>query len=166
MILIALGSNIDGPWGTPRSTLRKAISRLESRGCRVIKASSLIRTPPFGNTAQPDFVNAVVRLKTRMSPEALLEHLQQMERMAGRVRREKWGPRTLDLDILDYEGIIRGEPPPVLPHPGIPERSFVLVPIAEIAPRWRHPVLRKTAKELLRQLEHPHPDLAIPAGRA
>jgi 2-amino-4-hydroxy-6-hydroxymethyldihydropteridine diphosphokinase len=163
MILIALGSNIDGPWGPPRSTLRKAIRLLGTGGCRVIKASSLIRTSPFGNTAQPDFVNAVVKLATRMAPEALLAHLQQMERTAGRVRREKWGPRTLDLDILDYHGLIRGEPPPVLPHPGIQERSFVLVPIAEIAPRWRHPVLRKTAKELLAELTR---HLAIPAGQA
>jgi 2-amino-4-hydroxy-6-hydroxymethyldihydropteridine diphosphokinase len=87
-----------------------------------------------------------------MTPEALLERLQRLERLAGRVHSEKWGPRPLDLDIIDFDGLIRQEPP-VLPHPGIPQRPFVLAPITEIAPRWRHPILRKTAAQMLEQLK-------------
>lgn len=87
-----------------------------------------------------------------MTPETLLERLQQIESLAGRVAGEKWGPRALDLDIIDYSGVIRKRPPPVLPHAGIPQRPFVLAPIAEIAPRWRHPILDKTAAQLLKEL--------------
>jgi len=153
MILIALGSNVSSLWGPPRSTLERTIGSLDSGGCRLIKASSLFETAPFGKTDQPNFVNAVVRIACEMTPEALLEQLQRLERLAGRVHSEKWGPRPLDLDIIDFDGLIRQEPPPVLPHPGIPQRPFVLAPIAEVAPRWRHPILRKTAAQMLEQLK-------------
>jgi 2-amino-4-hydroxy-6-hydroxymethyldihydropteridine diphosphokinase len=152
MILIALGSNMSGSWGSPRSAIRKAIGHLDSRGCRLIRASSLYETSPLGKTDQPNFINAVARIETAMPAEALLEHLQQIESLAGRIPGEKWGPRALDLDIIDYNGAIRKRPPPVLPHPGLPQRPFVLAPIAEIAPRWRHPVLDKTAARLLKEL--------------
>jgi 2-amino-4-hydroxy-6-hydroxymethyldihydropteridine diphosphokinase len=118
----------------------------------LVKASSLYETSPLGKTDQPNFINAVARIETAMTPEALLGHLQQMELLAGRVRGERWGPRALDLDIADYDGAIRKRPPPVLPHPAIAQRPFVLAPIAEIAPRWRHPILRKTAAQLLKEL--------------
>jgi 2-amino-4-hydroxy-6-hydroxymethyldihydropteridine diphosphokinase len=151
MILIALGSNISGLWGSPRSAIRKAIRYLDSQGCRLIRASSLYETSPLGKTDQPNFINAVARIETAMTPEILLERLQQIESLAGRVAGEKWGPRVLDLDIIDYNGAIRKRPP-VLPHAGIPQRPFVLAPIAEIAPRWRHPILDKTAAQLLKEL--------------
>jgi 2-amino-4-hydroxy-6-hydroxymethyldihydropteridine diphosphokinase len=153
MILIGLGSNIDGPWGPPSNVLRRAIRCLDTAGCHLIRASSLVRTSPYGKIDQPDFLNAVVRITTRMTPEALLGYLQNIEKQAGRRRYEKWGPRSLDLDLLDFNGLVRDAPPPVLPHPGIPHRPFVLRPIAEIAPRWRHPVLGKTAAQLLEPLQ-------------
>ena len=160
MILIGIGSNVEGPWGPPDDTVRGALSELDEAPLRLLKASRAIVTAPYGRTDQPDFVNAVAEIETDLEPQALLEHLHAIERRAGRRRTLHWGPRTLDLDLLDYHGLVvsglagrKGEPPLVLPHPGIPARDFVLRPIAEIAPHWRHPVLGETAPDLLKRLE-------------
>jgi 2-amino-4-hydroxy-6-hydroxymethyldihydropteridine diphosphokinase len=160
MILIGIGSNVEGPWGPPHETVRRAFSALDEHPLRLLKASRAIVTAPYGRTDQPDFVNAVAEIGTDLEPRVLLEHLHAIERRAGRRRTLHWGPRTLDLDLLDHHGVVlsglagrAGEPPLVLPHPGIPERSFVLRPIAEIAPHWRHPVLGETASDLLKRLE-------------
>ena len=134
MILVALGSNCNGPWGTPRDAVAEALRRLNAGGIRLKIASQLLVTAPFGVTDQPDFVNAVAEVESRLSPEALLKRLHIIERLAGRRRTLRWGPRTLDLDLIDYHGVIRRSAPPVLPHPGIAERDFVLVPLAEICP--------------------------------
>ena len=154
MILIALGSNQSGPWGTPGETVRKAFGRLNGGGLRLRRASWPVFSAPFGVTGQPAFVNAVAEVETALAPEALLERLHLIERMAGRRRTLRWGPRTLDLDLLDYHGLVRRPPArPVLPHPGIAERIFVLAPLAEIAPRWRHPLTSLTAAGMLRRLD-------------
>jgi 2-amino-4-hydroxy-6-hydroxymethyldihydropteridine diphosphokinase len=154
MILVALGSNQHGPWGSPEETLGAALARLDGGGIRLKRASRLIVSAPLGVTDQPAFVNAVAEVETALPPEALLERLHLIERMAGRRRTLRWGPRTLDLDLLDYHGQVRRPPGrPVLPHPGIAERIFVLAPLAEIAPGWRHPVTRRTAGEMLRRLD-------------
>lgn len=154
MILLALGSNRPGPWGSPEETVREALVMLDGGGIRLKRASRLIVSAPFGVVEQPPFVNAVAEVETALRPEDLLERLHRIERMAGRRRTLRWGPRTLDLDLLDYHGLVRPPPQkPVLPHPGIPERIFVLAPIAEIAPRWRHPVSRQTALAMLRRLD-------------
>jgi 2-amino-4-hydroxy-6-hydroxymethyldihydropteridine diphosphokinase len=147
MILIGLGSNQDGPWGNPRETIEQALRELGRAPLRLIKASTLIVTAPFGKTDQPNFVNAVASVATELAAESLLSHLHQIERDAGRVRGERWGPRALDLDVLDFDGVI-SDNGLTLPHPGIAERRFVLDPIAEIAPEWRHPVTRMTAGEM------------------
>jgi 2-amino-4-hydroxy-6-hydroxymethyldihydropteridine diphosphokinase len=154
MILLALGSNRPGPWGSPEETVREALVRLDRGGIRLKRVSRLIVSAPFGVVEQPPFVNAVAEVETALRPEALLACLHRIERMAGRRRTLRWGPRTLDLDLLDYHGLVRLPPlRPVLPHPGIAERIFVLAPIAEIAPRWRHPVNRRTARAMLRRLD-------------
>jgi 2-amino-4-hydroxy-6-hydroxymethyldihydropteridine diphosphokinase len=154
MILLALGSNRPGPWGPPEQTVREALARLDGGGVRLKRASRPIVSTPFGVTGQPPFVNAVAEVETALGPEALLERLHAIERMAGRRRTLRWGPRTLDLDLLDYHGLVRMPPSrPVLPHPGIADRIFVLAPLAEIAPRWRHPVSRRTAADMLRRLD-------------
>jgi 2-amino-4-hydroxy-6-hydroxymethyldihydropteridine diphosphokinase len=153
MILVALGSNVSGPWGNPRNTVRRALRELDQGGLKLVKASRLLVTKPFGVTGQPDFINAVARIETKLKPEALLRHLHAIEASAGRLRAERWGPRTLDLDLLDYNGLRRRFPSGlVLPHPGIAERLFVLEPLAEIAPGWVHPVLRRKPASLILDL--------------
>jgi 2-amino-4-hydroxy-6-hydroxymethyldihydropteridine diphosphokinase len=154
MIIVALGSNLDGPWGSPRQTIERALDELNRFPLRRVGQSELIITAPFGRANQPDFVNAAAMIDTALSPNALLRKLHMIERAAGRQRRTRWGPRTLDLDLIDYHGLIQSDPSMqlkrlVLPHPGAAARDFVLKPIAEIAPRWRHPVVHLTAKQLL-----------------
>lgn len=154
MILIALGSNQHGPWGDPRQAVERALAALNSGGIRLKRASRLLVSAPFGRTGQPPFVNAVAEVETALPPKVLLARLHLIERRAGRRRGLRWGPRTLDLDLIDHHGLVcRAPARPVLPHPGVAERIFVLAPIAEIAPRWRHPVSRRTAATLLRALD-------------
>ncbi|MBK1866448.1 2-amino-4-hydroxy-6-hydroxymethyldihydropteridine diphosphokinase [Taklimakanibacter albus] len=147
MILIGLGSNVDGPWGHPRETMLRALRELDGNGTELVAASRLFETSPFGMINQPTFVNAVAQIRTAMPPEALMQHLHDIERQAGRRRRLRWGPRTLDLDLLDYHGLVR-RGRLKLPHPGIPERDFWLTPLMELVPRWRHPVKQQTAQKM------------------
>ncbi len=154
MIIIALGSNLDGPWGSPSETIVRAIETLNQFPLRLTRRSSLIVTSPFGRKNQPQYVNAAAVIQTALSPPTLLRKLHMIERAAGRRRTTRWGPRTLDLDLIDYHGLIRSDSSRqmmqlVLPHPGAAMRDFVLQPVAEIAPSWKHPVLRRTAAELL-----------------
>jgi 2-amino-4-hydroxy-6-hydroxymethyldihydropteridine diphosphokinase len=151
MILVGLGSNVAGPWGSPRATVMQALRELDHGGTRLVAASTLVETSPFGKINQPSFVNAVARITTAMPPEALMLHLHDIERRAGRRRRLRWGPRTLDLDLLDYHGLVR-RGRLMLPHPGIAERDFVLGPLREIAPHWRHPVTKRNAEAMRRLL--------------
>lgn len=153
MILVGLGANIDGPWGNPAAAVKRALEQLNRNGLLCISASRLLVTKAFGVTGQPDFVNAVARIETKLSPADLMRRLHAIEAEAGRRRGRRWGPRTLDLDLLDYNGRIANDPAgPELPHPGIAERLFVLKPLAEIAPGWVHPVLRKKAATLIATL--------------
>ena len=160
MILIAIGSNLEGPWGPPHEAVQRAFDVLDEPPLRLLRASRPIVTAPHGRIDQPDFVNAVAEIETDLKPQALLQRLHAIERSAGRKRTLHWGPRTLDLDLLDYHGLVvtadgatRSGRRLVLPHPGIAYRTFVLQPIAEIAPDWRHPILGETAPSLLKRLE-------------
>jgi 2-amino-4-hydroxy-6-hydroxymethyldihydropteridine diphosphokinase len=157
MILVALGSNQSGPWGNPEQTVKRALVELNSGPIKVKRASALIQTMPFGVLNQPNFVNGVAHIETALSPYALLRRLHTLERIAGRKRGKRWGPRMLDLDLLDYNGQFIKQKGAVqkaltLPHPGIAQRFFVLAPIAEIAPRWKHPVNHMTAASMIQKL--------------
>jgi len=157
MILVAIGSNLSGPWGSPRQTVERAIHALNQFPLHLLAQSSLLHTKAYGLENQPDFVNAVVQIETALAPHVLLRKLHMIEREAGRKRGRRWGPRTLDLDLIDYHGLKRTQrghvqKALVLPHPGLPLRDFVLKPIAEIAPRWRHATNHKTASALLARL--------------
>lgn len=163
MILIALGSNLPGPWGTPLETVSRALHVLDERGVVVIRCSSGYRTAAYGDQGQPDYINAVVQISSTLPPAALLMRLHRIERMAARSRGERWGARTLDLDLLDWNGRVsgggreNGRPgdlgykPISLPHPGILKRPFVAIPLAEIAPDWHHPVTGETATMIARR---------------
>ena len=129
---VALGSNLDDP----RRQVQQALAALDVLGgTRCVLRSSLYATPPFGPVAQPDFVNAAAGLLTLLEPSALLEELQRLERQLGREpQARRWGPRRIDLDLLVH-GVARVASEGLeVPHPGLAERAFVLVPLAEIAP--------------------------------
>lgn len=127
---LALGANI----GDREASLREAVRRLRESGCKVTAASSLYLTRPVGVLDQPDFLNAVIRVQTTLTPHGLLKLCVSIEETLGRERTIRWGPRVIDIDILIYEGIALDDPELVLPHPRMIERAFVLVPLAEIAP--------------------------------
>ena len=157
MILIALGSNLSGPWGSPLQTVLRSLDEMSCYNIRVLNVSRLLETLPFGVVNQPHFVNAVTLVETALPPEILMRALHMIERRAGRKRLKRWGPRTLDLDLVDYRGLVRKPAtqsikPLALPHPGIEQRSFVLQPLLDVAPEWKHPVSHRAAKLTLRHL--------------
>jgi len=143
-VLLGLGANV----GDPPQQLGVAVDAL--RGfIQDLAVSSVYRTEPVGYADQPDFLNVVVRGWTVLGPEALLDRIQGVEREMGRERTFRNAPRVIDIDLLAHGEAVLETARLVLPHPGIPARGFVLHPLAEIAPAWRHPVLGKTARELL-----------------
>jgi len=148
---IALGSNM----GDREANLRVAVGELDkARGCRVTRVSGFINTAPFGYTEQDDFLNGCLELDTLLSERELLDLLHEIENQAGRVRGVRWGPRTLDLDIIFYDDIIISDAALRIPHIEMHKRDFVLRPLCEIAPDKLHPVLQKTVAELLSELEN------------
>lgn len=163
MILIGIGGNLDSQrYGAPRETLAAALAALEADGVVIAERSGWYRSEPVPRSDQPWFVNAVAALATGPGAEELLALLQRIETRFGRVRGVRNAARVVDLDLLDHHGRLIDTPLLVLPHPRLHERRFALVPIAEIAPRWRHPRLGLSAAELLAGLEAGQPVERLP----
>jgi 2-amino-4-hydroxy-6-hydroxymethyldihydropteridine diphosphokinase len=156
-IYIALGANLPSPAGAPAETLKAALRALGERGARPVSVSRFYRSAAEPPSGQPDFVNAVARVETALGPAALLDLLHAVEAAFGRARGAPNAARTLDLDLLDWNEAVSGAGP-ILPHPRLHGRGFVLVPLADIAPEWRHPVSRRGVGELVAAL----PAAAIP----
>ena len=136
--------------------LRAALERLaQFPKTRVIRCSSWHETAPVGGPPQGMFLNGVAQIETFLKPKDLLDRLQQAEEEIGRPAvHERWGPRVIDLDLLDYDGLILNRPGLELPHPRLHERPFVLIPLAEIAPEWQHPLLQESTQALMEKLTH------------
>ncbi len=146
-ILLGLGANL----GQRRHNLEAALDLL-APDCGPFIRSSIYETPPWGDSNQPRFLNLVVLGQTRLAPMALLERLKAVEAQLGRRPTHRWGPRVIDIDLLAYGDALIDSPELTVPHPRLHERGFVLVPLAELLPEWRHPAFGRTAAELLAEL--------------
>jgi 2-amino-4-hydroxy-6-hydroxymethyldihydropteridine diphosphokinase len=151
MILIALGANLASSVGSPAQTIAAAIEALSLSNVKITGKSRFYRTPAWPDPREPSFVNAVISAETSLSPEAVMKVLHEIETSHGRTRSVKNAPRTLDLDLIDFNGRVE-DGRPTLPHPRVSERAFVLIPLADVAPHWRHPVSGKTVEQLIAAL--------------
>ncbi|MCI2399731.1 2-amino-4-hydroxy-6-hydroxymethyldihydropteridine diphosphokinase [Aliiroseovarius subalbicans] len=170
--LIALGGNVTSTQGGPVATLSRALDALAGSGVEISACSRFYQTPCFPPGAGPDFVNACAAVLTDLGPEDLLARLHEIEADFGRERDERWGARPLDLDLLAYGDAVRPDQTTfavwrdlpldvqktraptqlILPHPRLQDRGFVLIPLADIAPDWRHPVSGQTVAEMVQAL--------------
>lgn len=156
MIMIGVGANLAGPaHATPLATCRAAIEALADAGAPVLRQSSWYESAPVPASDQPWFVNGVIVVDSTLTAPALLERLHGIEVQFGRIRRATNAARSLDLDILDFNGTVVDVNAgfPRLPHPRLHERAFVLLPLREVAPDWRHPVFGKDVDTLIAALD-------------
>ncbi len=150
MILIGLGANLPtARYGAPRATLSAALDRLRDLGVAVVRTSPWYDSAPQPPSGQPRYVNAVVVVETRLRPSALLQVLHEVEAEFGRHRTVRNAARVIDLDLLAYRDCVIDTPGLTVPHPRLAQRAFVLLPLADVAPEWRHPVSGMSVTDLL-----------------
>lgn len=167
-MLIAYGANLPSPAGPPQATLEAALASLGARGLRIVARSRWFRSPAFPAGSGPEFVNGAAVFETALHPEAALAVLHEVEHSLGRRRDMRWSPRTCDLDLVAWSDAVHPDRETVsawmqlapdvqlqavpdrllLPHPRLHERAFVLLPLCDVAPEWRHPILSRTVLEL------------------
>jgi 2-amino-4-hydroxy-6-hydroxymethyldihydropteridine diphosphokinase len=153
MILVAIGSNLTGPAGPPLAMCEAAVAALAGAGASPVRRSRWYESASIPLSAQPWYINGIISVATALEPVGLLALLHAIEVRWGRVRGAANAARVLDLDLLDYDGLIRpGPEPPHLPHPRMAGRAFVLLPLSEIAPAWRHPGSGRALQDLVRAL--------------
>ncbi|MBW8684577.1 2-amino-4-hydroxy-6-hydroxymethyldihydropteridine diphosphokinase [Chitinophaga rhizophila] len=140
---------IGGNLGDRTGHLREAVRRINEEIGQIVKISSLYETAAWGDVAQPDYLNQALFVSTDMDERTLLHTVLEIEQQIGRVRRQKWGARVIDIDIIFYNDAIINMPDLKVPHPQMQFRQFVLVPLQEIIPEWEHPVLHQTVRILL-----------------
>ena len=154
MIFVGIGANLPSSYGSPRQTCEAAVRALIDAGIDVFARSRWFESAPVPVSDQPWYVNGVAALKTDESPEALLQRLHTIEARFGRVRRERNEARVLDLDLLAYHDVVRpGPEAPILPHPRLRDRAFVLLPLVELDPQWRHPATGERISDLIARLD-------------
>ncbi len=146
-VFILLGSN----QGQRKRFLEKAMQQIQLHCGSIANKSSMYETAAWGNTKQAAFLNQVISIRTNLPPDDLMKKLLEIEQKLGRLRTEKYGPRTIDLDILFYDSLIYHSAIVTLPHPAIQDRKFVLIPLAELSPGKIHPVYKKTIRTLLNE---------------
>ena len=171
-VLVSLGSNATSTLRDSANLIRDAIEHLAEQDLRITRISQYYSTPCFPPGAGPDFVNVVIGIETDLLPEDILNFLHIVEAEFGRERPSRWAPRTLDLDLIAYEDMVLPDKAKlkhwmnlplddqmrlapdrlILPHPRMHERAFVLIPLADIAPGWRHPIVDRTVQELVSDL--------------
>jgi 2-amino-4-hydroxy-6-hydroxymethyldihydropteridine diphosphokinase len=154
--IVAIGSNLAGNFPSPAAAAAAAMTALDSGEIRITARSRFYRSTAWPDPSDPEFVNAAVLVETSLSAAALLARLHQIEAAFGRERKQINAPRTLDLDIVDYGGTVTtADDTPVLPHPRLADRAFVLLPLVDVAPDWRHPATGATAAALVAALPRP-----------
>ncbi len=152
-IFVAFGANLPSRrHGSPAATCLAALTALETKGVKILRRSAFYESAPVPISDQPWYVNGVAEVATALDPAGLLAVLHEIERDFGRERRELNAARVMDLDIVSYGRLVREDPPPILPHPRMADRAFVLLPLLEIAPGWVHPVLGLSVEELVSRL--------------
>ncbi|MCL2588851.1 MAG: 2-amino-4-hydroxy-6-hydroxymethyldihydropteridine diphosphokinase [Oscillospiraceae bacterium] len=148
-VYLGLGANM----GDPKAALDAAIAQIPCDGLQVLQCSTYYKTKPISNIPQDDYLNCVLEIETTLPPRELMTHLLQVEANLGRERLERWGPRTIDIDVLTYDDMVSDDPLVTLPHPRMHERLFVLVPLCELNPNFVHPLRRRRVSELKAELE-------------
>lgn len=157
MIFVGIGANLPSSFGSPRATCERAVEALIAAGLQIVGRSRWYESAPVPISDQPWYINGVIALKTDDNPLKLLHILHEIEAEFGRVRRVRNEARVLDLDLLAYHDVVApGPEAPILPHPRLRERAFVLLPLAELDAAWRHPVTDEAILDLIGKLDPGH----------